>query len=149
MAYTKPAQAAFAANLAAGEFVVTLDTGQSVAVHVCLEVEPNTGNPVVKAAARVVNADGTDYHDASGNPIKTGFGHTSSSQEMATLGGTGSTQAQQVAALTKQAYLAVLGEPTQLWGDPIHTGPMQDASIRVNIASHANAGTVTNAGGIL
>lgn len=142
MPYTKPIQTPFTANLAADEFVVTLDTGQSVAVHVIGSVEPTSGNPVCTAWARVVAADGTDALDAAGQPMKTGFAHTSNPTELISLGG--------APALQKIMLMAVLGESTApLWQDPIHASVLENASIRTNIASSAHAGPVSNLGALL
>jgi hypothetical protein len=140
--YTKPDQTAFAANLSPHETVVTLDTGQNIAVWAQCGVEPNTGNPVLTANARAVNADGTDYTDAVGQTVKTCFSHTSNADEVAEVGG--------MAALQKIAMLAVLGESTApLYTDPVHAQSLSDWSIRTNLASAAHAGPVTDAGALL
>jgi hypothetical protein len=142
MAYTKPDQIPFAGNLAPDEFVVTLDSGQSVAVRAEGSVEPTSGNPVCAAWARVVNGDGTNAVDAAGQPMETAFCHTSNPTELAELGG--------AAVLQKIMLMAVLGESTApFWQDPIHASVLQNASIRTNIASAAHAGPVTDLSSLL
>lgn len=136
MSYTKPNQSPFAANLQANEAVVTLDTGDDVAISAVMSVEPNTGNAVCQVAARVVDATGLTRNDAVGQPIQSGWSHTSNPAEMATLG--------TVSALQTQCMLAVLGEPTTLWSDPIHQTTLVSVSIRTNLASAAHAGSVAD-----
>lgn len=140
MAYTKPDQTPFT-KIEPNEFVVTLDTGQNVAVSVSVSVLDNSGNPALMAAARVVQADGSNELDANGDPIASAFAHTSNPTEMATLGG--------MPQLQTQMLLAVLGEPVTIWNDPIHATVMENASIRTNIATAAHAGPVTNPGALL
>jgi len=85
----------------------------------------------------VVDGTGSDRLDAMGMPMLSSFIHTSNPTELGSLGGS--------AALQKLTVMAVLGEPTTpLWGDPIHATMMQNASIRTNLASAAQAGPVTN-----
>lgn len=140
--YTKPVQTAFATNLQPGEFVVQLDTGQLVAVCATNTVEPNTGNPVVRATARVVAADGTSLLDASGASLDSAFTHTSNQAEVNALGG--------MPQLQLRVLRAVLGEDTTpLWTDPIHASVRDHANIRLNIASAAYAGTADNLAGLL
>jgi hypothetical protein len=142
MPYTKPAQAPFTANLVDHETVVTLDSGQNVAVRCECSVEPNSGNPAVAAFARVVDASGASTLDGTGQPIATSFSHCSCPGEVDSLGGVG--------VLQKLAIMAVLGEPTTpLWQDPIHATVMQNASIRTNLASASSAGPVTDLGALL
>jgi hypothetical protein len=142
MPYTKPDQAPFAGNLADHETVVTLDTGEHVAVRCECSVEPNSGNPAVMAWARVVDTAGANLLDGCGCSITSGFSHCSNPTELAELGG--------APALQRIAVLAVLGESTApLWQDPIHASVLENASIRTNIASAAHAGPVTNLGALL
>lgn len=142
MAYTKPDQTPFAAHLADHETVVTLDSGQNVAVRCEASVEANSGNPVVVAWARVVAADGTNFLDGAGSPIASTFSHCSNPTEMAGVGG--------ATALQKLAVMAVLGESTApLWQDPIHSTVLENASIRTNLASAAHAGPVTDLAALL
>jgi hypothetical protein len=141
MAYTKPSQTPFTA-LQPNETVVTLDTGDNVAVRCESSVEPNSGNPAVTAWARVVDATGADKLDGAGQPIKSAFGHCSNPTELATLGG--------AAALQKLVLLAVLGESTApLWQDPNHASVLENASIRTNIVAAAHAGPVADPGALL
>jgi hypothetical protein len=135
MAYTKPAQAAFQANLdvSINEFVVQLsDTLNYVAVSCVTSIEPNSGNPVFKGKARVVNADGSPMLDSNGARIESTYSQTSTAGEVASLGGSD--------AVSKQCLLAVLGEATTLWNDPIHSTQMQNASIRNTLASVPHTG---------
>jgi hypothetical protein len=142
MAYTKPDQTPFSANLKDHEWVVTLDTGQNVAVCCEMSVEPNSGNPVVSACARVVNVDGTTAVDGIGKTMESTFPHTSTVQEVGEVGG--------VTALQKIALMAVLGESTApLFTDPIHSTELLNWSIRTNIASAAHAGPVADLGSLL
>lgn len=140
MSYTKPDQTPFT-KLEPNEFVVTLDSGQDVAVSVSVAVVDTSGNPALSSTARVVQADGSDQLDSTGNPIRSAFSHTSNPTEMSQLGG--------MPQLQTQMLLAVLGEPTTLWGDTIHATTMENASIRTNIATAAHAGPVTNVGSLL
>src|SRR5436190_24253085 len=96
-----------------GEFVVQLDTGEFVAVIAQTFIVAESGNPAIHARARVVNADGSVGRDANGDPIQTGFSHSTNQVELESLGG--------IAEVQRLVLLAVLGEPaSQLWGDPIH-----------------------------
>lgn len=142
MSYTKPDQTPFTANLVDHETVVTLDSGQAVAVRCECSVEPNSGNPAVSAFARAVDASGVSTMDGTGQPIATSFSHCSCPGEVDNLGGVG--------VLQKLAIMAVLGEPTSpLWQDPIHATVLQNASIRTNLTSAASAGPVTDLGALL
>lgn len=142
MAYTKPPQAPFAANLGNNEFVVRLDTGKFVAVSARISLESNTGNAVVVARARAVNVDGSPMLDPNGDVIESSFSHTTNKTELASVGGPN--------AMRKLILLAVLGEDTApLWKDPIHSTVMDHASIRTNLTSVESAGPVTNMAGLL
>ncbi|KZC23552.1 hypothetical protein RHOFW104T7_13195 [Rhodanobacter thiooxydans] len=141
MSYTKPDQAPFTV-LQPNETVVTLDTGDNVAVRCESSVEPNSGNPAVAAFARVVDTTGADKLDGAGQPIKSAFTHCSNPTEVENVGG--------ASALQKLAMLAVLGESTApLWQDPIHATVLENASIRTNITAAAHAGPVTDPGALL
>jgi hypothetical protein len=141
MPYTKPNQATFTA-LQPNETVVTLDTGDNVAVRCESSVEPNSGNPAVTAWARVVDATGADKLDGLGEPIQSAFSHCSNPTELASVGG--------APALQKLALLAVLGESTApLWQDPIHASVLANASIRTNLTAAAHAGPVADPGALL
>ena len=135
MAYTKPTQTPFQANLDAStnEFVVQLsDTLNYVAVSCVTSIEPSSGNPVFKGRARVVNADGSSKLDSNGDRIESTFSHMSNVSEMTSLGGAD--------AVSKQCLLAVLGEATSVWNDPIHATDMGNASIRNTLASVPHTG---------
>jgi|GEM_PF-3249623 len=140
MAYTKPDQTPFT-KLQPNEFVVTLDSGQNVAVAVSVWTEDTSANPSLVSAARVVQADGSNQLDANNDPIRSAFTHTSNATELANVGG--------MANLQKQMLLAVLGEATTLWSDPIHTTDMQNASIRASITTAGHAGPVASPGSLL
>lgn len=140
--YTKIAQAPFAVNIAPNEFVVRLENNKFVAVSARLSIEPNTGNPVAKARARVVQANGAPLLDSDGEPIESTFSHTSNRTEVLALGGPN--------ALKRLMLLAVLGEDTApLWKDPIFATFLEHASIRTNLNTAEVAGPVTNMGGLL
>lgn len=141
MSYTKPVQTPFAANLQPNEFVVTLDTGDNVAIVASMSVEPNTGNPVCQVSARAVDGTGLTRTDAVGQSITSGWSHTSNPTELATLGSVG--------ALQTQCMRAVLGETTTLWNDPIHQTTLATVSIRTNLTSAAHAGPVTDISALL
>lgn len=141
MPYTKPDQTPFT-DLKPNEFVVTLDTGENVAVCSQITVQQNTGNPAIAVDARVIDATGADAVDAAGQTIRTGFSHVTEQGEIATAGS--------VQAVQKLCVLAVLGESTApLWQDAIHATMLQTASIRTNIASAAHAGPATDLGSLL
>lgn len=135
MTYTKPAQTAFADNLKPGEFVVQLDQGEFVAVSATGTVEPNSGNTVMEASARVVNADGSEYLDANGSPIKTHYSFSCDMDGINAIGG--------MVEFQKKMLLTVLGEDA-LWTNPPHQDVLDHASIRTNIAAADQAGPVTN-----
>lgn len=138
MSYTKPNQAPFAANLVDHEFVVLLDSGDYVAASALMSVEPTTGFANVLASARAVDATGMTRFDTGSPPVQiaTKFSHTTIPAEIESLGS--------MNAVQTQCMLAVLGEPTTIWGDAIHTSVMENASIRTNLASAAHAGPVTD-----
>ncbi|PXV60649.1 hypothetical protein SAMN04487785_102377 [Dyella jiangningensis] len=141
MAYTKPDQTPFT-KLQPNEFVVNLtDTGQNVAVSVVVWTEDTSANASLRATARVVQSDGSNQVDANGDAIVSAFAHTTNVVELAQAGG--------MPALQKQMLLAVLGEATTLWSDPIHTTDMQNASIRASIATAGHAGPVADPGSLL
>lgn len=117
-----------------GETAVTLDSGDIVAIAAICSVESASGNTVVAATARVINADGTNKLDAIGQSMTTAFQHTSNTDEISANG---------IAVVQKCCLMAVLGESTApLWQDPIHATALATASIRTNIASAAHAGPV-------
>jgi hypothetical protein len=138
MSYTKPVQTPFAPNLVESEFVVLLDSGDFVAISAAMSVEPNSGNAVCQVSARAVDAAGLTRMDAATppQPISSGWSHMSNPDEIAATGSIGEIQ--------KQCMLAVLGEPTTLWGDPIHSTTLVSVSIRTNLGSAAHAGPVTD-----
>lgn len=144
MPYTKPDQTPFAANLAPDEFVVTLDTGQNVAVR--SESARLAGNTLeVKAAARQVDATGVTLDDGNGHLIQSSMAHSFDVGTVTTYG---------APALTKDCLLLVLGEPTLVFGATPGLPPMdasaRDAySIRHAIAAAAHAGTTANLGAML
>lgn len=138
MAYTKVDQSPFAANLdeSRNEFVVQLtDTQNYIAVSCATELEPNSGNPVFKAKARVVNGDGSALVDSMGNPVESTISHTSNAAELTAMGGANVVQT--------QCLLAVLGEPTTYWNDPLHATVMENASIRNTLAAVPHVGYAT------
>jgi hypothetical protein len=142
MSYTKPDQTPFAANLATDEFVVTLDSGQTVAVRCALNVESNTGYAMLTPQARQVDGSGVTVLDANGHPIASEFGCNASPADITLAGSMG--------AMQKLAIMAVLGEPTApMWEDPIHTTMLTNASIRTTIASASHAGPVASLGSLL
>lgn len=142
MSYTVPDQTPFADMMREGELVVELDTGDLVAVYAVTSVEPNTGNPVVVAEARAVNADGSTKCDGCGDQTGTSFSHCSNATEVATLGG--------IDKLQKLVVMAVLGEDTApLWKDPAHTAMLDHASIRSNLMCAAHAGPVKGLASLL
>lgn len=51
-----------------------------------MSVEPNTGNANCEVAARQVNQDGTSKLDAMGQPITSGWSHTTNPIELANVG---------------------------------------------------------------
>lgn len=142
MSYTKPSQTPFAANLAVDEFVVTLDTGENIAVRCGAVVQNNTGYVMLTAQARVVDASGTTQNDANGHPITSETGCNASPSDIALAGSMG--------AMQKLAIMAVLGESTApLWTDTVHTTMLTNASIRNTIASAAHAGPVSDLAALL
>lgn len=129
------------ASLAPGETAVTLDDGSLVAVMAVSSVQDTSGNPVIAATARAINADGTDKPDALGQPVRAAWRYTSFAAEVANLGHGDATAG--MAALQKACLMAVLGEDTApMWQDPIHYTTLQEASIRTHLASAAHAGQV-------
>lgn len=132
----------FAANLQPEELVVQLDTGDHVAVRVSAGMDAASGNPVLKAWARAVNADGTTRLGPNGEPLQSAMSHTMSAAELSAVGSIG--------AALRIAARAVLGEDTApLWTDPIHATPLQDWSIRSNLATAAHWGPVADLGSLL
>lgn len=122
-------------GLQPNETAVTLDTGDNVAVLAVCGVQDGSGNVAITAAARVINADGTDKLDANGQPVKSGFSHGTNPTEVAAAGN--------IQAVQKCVLMAILGESTSpLWQDAIHATTLEGASIRTAIASAAHAGPV-------
>ena len=132
MGYSKPVQSKFPKRDAADKaFVVTLDSGENVAVWVVSSVEPNTGNLVAQAGARVVTADGSDLLDAAGQTIESGYSFTSNPTFLASVGGP--------AAFQKLMLMTVMGEPAN-WPHALTQDVLDHASIRTNIKAAASSG---------
>ena len=128
-------------NLAANETAVTLDSGQIIAVRATCEVQPNSGNPVIIASARQIDAHGNAVKDPTGQPITSSFSHAGTQADITLCGS--------IQALQKCVLMAMLGEPTApMWTDPSCSIMLANASIRTAIASAAHAGPV-NAGALL
>lgn len=144
MSYLKPLQTTFAANLMPDEFVVTLDTGQNVAV--CSQSARLAGNTLqVTAAARQVDAAGLTLDDGNGHLIQSSMAHSFDVASVTAYG---------APALTKDCLLLVLGEPTVVFGATPGLPPMdasaRDAySIRHAIAAATHAGATANLGAML
>ncbi len=142
MSYTKLDPTPFAANLAAGEVVVQLDTGDDVAVRATISVQDQTGLPAMQAWARAVNPDGTTRTGPDGSPIQCSMSHRMTAEELAAVSG--------AAGALKLAIAAVLGEPTTpLWTDPIFTTVLQDWSIRTNLSTATHWGSVTDLASVI
>ena len=142
MSYTKLDPTPFAANLAPGEVIVQLDTGDDVAVRATISVQDQTGLPAMQAWARAVNPDGTTRTGPDGSPIQCSMSHRMTAEELAAVSG--------AAGALKLAIAAVLGEPTMpLWTDPIFTTDLQAWSIRTNLSTAAHWGSVTDLASVL
>lgn len=142
MTYTKPDQAPYASQLLPGEFVVILDTGEAVAARAVSEVEPTTGQMVVKATARAVEADGSTRIDANGHPIATAYAFTADTDTINALGGPNGFQ--------RKMLLTVLGEDVlAAWPNPLPPDVLEQVSIRSTLASAAFAGPVQDPGSLL
>ena len=144
MSYTKPTQTTFAANLQPNEFVVTLDTGETVAV--CAMAHRIAGNRItVDAAARQVGPDGSTIVDANGHAVTSSLSHAFTGEDVT---------AYTAPTLIKDCMLLVLGEPTLVFGATLGLPPLDPTavlsySIRHAIANAAHAGPVTNAASLL
>lgn len=139
MTYTKPDQSLFQ-GLADGELVVQLDSGDLVAVRALGEVEPNTGNAVVKATARAIGPSGEARVDANGQPIATAYSFSADTGTLAALGG--------IDGFRRCMLLTVMGEPAG-WLNPLPDGVLEHASIRTNLASAAASGIAQDLGAII
>lgn len=116
---------------------VQLDSGDIVAVGAYCCISPSSGDATTSALARVINADGTDRLDATGQPMQSQFTHTTTQSEVAAVGS--------VSGVQRCVLMAVLGESTApLWDDPICATMLANASIRTNLASAAHAGVVSS-----
>lgn len=124
--YTKPDQAAFAGNLAPGEFVVQLDSGEYIALRAVTSVEPNTGNTVVDATAVVVDAAGVTWRDAVGDMAMTSYNFCADVATVESLGG--------IEAFRRKMLLTVLGENAE-WVNPPHADVLDHASIRTTLTA--------------
>lgn len=138
MSYTKTSPQP--PNLQPGETAVTLDDGMIVAVSAQSVPQSNNAPSFVSAVARAINADGTPRMDASGQPITMEF-RTAPSAEQAN-------DPAQLAAVTKDCMMAVLGEPVTILIDPIHANALANASIRNRLTALAAAGSI-DAGALL
>lgn len=138
MSYTKTSPQP--PNLQPGETAVTLDDGTIVAVSAQSVPQANNAPSFVSATARAINADGTPRMDAAGAPITMEFRMTPSAEQ--------ANDATQLAAVTKDCMMAVLGEPVTILTDPIHANALANASIRNRLAALAAAGSV-DAGALL
>lgn len=128
-------------NLNPGETAVTLDDGTIIAASATTHVQDTSGNPVITATARAINADGSPMVMSDGSPIVSVFPYVTNPDEIADAGGIDKVQ--------KCVLMAVLGEPTApLWQDPIHATALANASIRTYLESAAAAGPV-DAGALL
>lgn len=120
--------------LNAGETAVTLDDGTIVAVSAHSTPQSNNAPSFISAVARALRADGTSRLDASGSPITMEFRTTPSAMQ--------ANDAAELAAVTKDCMMAVLGEPVTILTDPIHANALANASIRNRLAALAAAGPV-------
>lgn len=123
-------------GLQPGETVVTLDTGDNVAVAANSSLQANSGCPVIAVTARAIDATGATRKAPCGALIQSAFQHTSCQAEIDSSGG--------MATVQKCCLLAVLGEPTApLWTDPLHATMLSNASIRTALATAAAGGPVS------
>jgi hypothetical protein len=143
MSYKKIDQATFAANLAAGEIVVQVDTGELVAVRAIGSVEPNSGNVVIDARARAVAADGTTLADTDGQPIQSSYSASLDAANLTAHGG--------IDGFRRNMILTVLGEPCPDWPGELdrHQDVLDHASIRMNLVAASHAGPAMDLGAIL
>jgi hypothetical protein len=138
MSYTKTSPQP--PNLQPSEAAVTLDDGTIVAVSATSTPQSNNAPSFVSAIARAINADGTPRVDAAGAPITMEFRTTPSAEQ--------ANDPAQIAAVTKDCMMAVLGEPVTILTDPIHANALANASIRNRLAALDAAGSI-NAGALL
>lgn len=139
MPYTKPDQAAFS-EAGPEELVVQLDSGELVAVRAIGEVDQNTGNAVIKARARAVQADGSPLLDANGHITQSEYAFSADPAGVDAMGG--------MTAFQKLMLLTVLGENPQ-WPSPPASDILEHASIRTNLAAAAHAGPVMGIAALL
>jgi hypothetical protein len=139
MSYTKPNQKQFV-DLAPDEFVVQLDDGAFVAVSALVFTEPNTGNAVIKAQARQVNGDGSEFIDGAGQTVCAAYTHSADVTCVEQIGG--------MEEFKRKMLLTVIGEDAQ-WPNPIDKTVLDHASIRTNIAAAFHSGPVTDAASLL
>lgn len=135
MSYTKPDQTQYASNLAPGEVVVILDTGDAVAVRIDGSVEPNTGNAAFKAYARAVMGDGSSRLDANGQHLCSSHGSSADQGFIAAVGGAD--------AFKTLLIKTVLGD-NPAWPNPLDETVLEHASIRSNLAAAVTAGPAQN-----
>jgi len=135
MTYTKPDQTPFMDNISVNEFVVQLDQGEFVVLKAMGSVEPNSGNTVIEATARVVTPDGSPYLDANGKEIKTVYTFSCDMDGINNIGG--------MSEFQRKMLLTVLGEDAG-WPNVPHQDVLDHASIRTNLAAADHAGPVSD-----
>jgi len=128
-------------GLALDELVVRLDSGELVAVLAVGSVEPNTGNAVITARARMVNADGSTFVDAAGQVVESYYTRSADTANVDEIGG--------MAAFQRFMLLTVLGEDPEWPNHPLDKTVRDHSSIRTNIAAAAHAGPVANLADLL
>jgi hypothetical protein len=133
--YTKPDQNPFLLNLKTNEFVVQIDQGEFIAVSANSWVEPNSGNTVMEATARVVNSDGSIYTDANNETIQTHYNFSCDMDGINLIGG--------MVEFQRKMLLTVLGEDAN-WPNVPHQDVLAHASIRTNLAAADHAGPVSD-----
>lgn len=109
MSYTKTDQTPFAGNLAAGETVVALDTGDLVATQCSADRNAMSNLMVFVPSARWVDTAGVTRHDTTTRAVAVAQSLTISPDDVNRLGAD---------VVTRQCLMLVLGEP--LAPDPDH-----------------------------
>lgn len=121
-------------NLQTGETAVTLDDGTIVAVSATSTPQSNNAPSFVRAIARAIDAAGAPRNAPDGSPITMEFRTTPSAEQ--------ANDPTQLAAVTKDCMMAVLGEPVTILTDPIHANALANASIRNRLSALDAAGSI-------
>lgn len=128
------------AGLYDDETLITLDSGEEIAVSVAAERIAHTGGVVVIAWARWVNDDGSTRLDPTGQEMENEYRHSFPPEQVETIG---------VDALCRGVVKAMIGEDTEMAEVDLTDEVKRNVSIRHAIKVHKEVSAHRGAGDLL